>query len=235
MHSLFWSLKLGYCWQKKNSLLYFWHGVWCGQYVSAPGSWHDYCSANYESGEKRGGESSWGGKKMKIEKGNSVRRNDESLWERQVNNSSLQADRIAVPATTATIYMTRVASWRKYFQKKQINALQNWFQSKRHNNVLSERTCVALCLYRRHSRPDLCIVERIKSSKELEVSRNGFCWCSHTFLHLWSSTGCQVWSPCSEGRWIYVQRDLDDLWPRLTPVTDTGLCSRRQIKWIDAL
>lgn len=47
---------------------------------------------------------------MKIEKGNSVRRNDESLWERQVNNSSLQADRIAVPATTATIYMTRVAS-----------------------------------------------------------------------------------------------------------------------------
>lgn len=62
---------------------------------------------------------------MKIEKGNNVRRNDESLWEQQVNNSSLQADRFAVPATTATIYMTHVALRRKYFQKKPINVLQN--------------------------------------------------------------------------------------------------------------
>lgn len=55
---------------------------------------------------------------MKIEKGNNVRQNNESLWERQVNNSSLQADRFAVPATIATIYITHAVSSRKYLLKE---------------------------------------------------------------------------------------------------------------------
>lgn len=47
---------------------------------------------------------------MKIEKGNNVRRNDGSLWDRQVNNSSLRADWFAVPAAIATIYIMHAVS-----------------------------------------------------------------------------------------------------------------------------
>lgn len=109
VHSPFWSLKLVKMVTEKPA-------VCCTSDMQpiwfCSGSWHDYCGANYESGRK-GVESKWGRKKIKIEKGNHVRQNDGSLWERQVNNSSLQADRFAVPATIATIYITHTVSWRK--------------------------------------------------------------------------------------------------------------------------
>lgn len=55
---------------------------------------------------------------MKIENGNYVCSND-GEW--RINNSGLQADRFAVPATIATICIAREKLGRKYFQRKKIN------------------------------------------------------------------------------------------------------------------
>lgn len=65
--------------------------------------------------------------KMKIENGNYVRSND---GQRRIDSSGLQAERFVVPATIAAIYITHGKLGRKYSPRKQINLLQNRFQSK---------------------------------------------------------------------------------------------------------
>lgn len=55
---------------------------------------------------------------MKIEKGYGTHHNDRSLWVWQINNPSLQADRFAVPATIATIYIVHNSVVKEKFSKK---------------------------------------------------------------------------------------------------------------------
>lgn len=55
---------------------------------------------------------------MKIEKGNGTHHNDRSLGVRPINNPSLQADQIAVPATIATIYIAHHSVVKEKFSKK---------------------------------------------------------------------------------------------------------------------
>lgn len=182
-------------------------------------------------GRKEERTQTWGGKKIKIEKGNGVRRNDESLRERRVDNSSLQADRFAVPARNCyNLHDTCGVVKGNIFQKKQINALQNWFQSKRHNNrALWKGPCRLYIIigYIPGLACVLCNVWRVQ--KNIRSQQKLFLLVFTRFLTPFGApqiarSGRHAVRNAGSTR----RGDLDDLWPRLTPVTDAGLAGPLQ-------